>query len=87
MFRGYLLRRNAPIDEESERPVIILFQTGTQGVFTPLFADLNHLPFEADDSASDCGGLLPTAWAWEDLSPKLLTAIRAGKGKIFPPAT
>ena len=83
MFRGLLLRRNTAPDE-SERPVIVLFQTTTPEVFTPLIADLNHLPFEADDSASDCGGVLPTPWAWEDLSPDLLSTVRAGRGSMFP---
>src|SRR5215207_8114066 len=83
MSQGDLRRRNVPPSNESERPVMVLFQTGTPGVFSPVFADLNRLPFEADDGASECGGTLPTPWAWEDLSPTLLSTIRS-KGRIFP---
>ena len=78
---GFLLRRNAA-DNGAERPVIVLFQTGTPGVYNPLLADLNRLPFEADDATSDCGGALPTPWAWEDLSPEFFSAVR-NKGRIF----
>jgi hypothetical protein len=45
-------------------------------LLTPLFADLNQLPFEADDGASGCGGTLPRRWAWEDLNPALEAVMR-----------
>jgi hypothetical protein len=77
---GALLRRNKVAARE--RPVIIVFQTGVPEFFTPLIADLHQLPFVADDSTSECGGMLPRPWAWEDLSPSLLAAVRS-KGKIF----
>src|SRR3989442_844300 len=81
LFAGELLRRNQVIG--SERPVLILSRPGTDEFFFLLVADLNQLPFEADDRASGCGGMLPMPWGWEDLNPALLRAVR-GKGRIFP---
>jgi hypothetical protein len=77
MFDGFLRRRNFP-PNEVERPIIVLFLTGTPGLFTPVVADLNRLPFEADDGATECGGSIPTPWMWEDLDPTALSTIRSG---------
>lgn len=79
LFEGGLLRRNQV--SGSERPVIVLFQTQKFGTYSLLFADLNQLPFEADDGASECGGTLPVPWAWEDANPVLLEVIR-GKSRF-----
>lgn len=59
---------------------MVLFQT-TTGVYSPVFADLNQLPFEADDAASECGGLLPKPWVWEDVNPQLAAVMR-GKSSL-----
>jgi hypothetical protein len=39
-----------------EQPVITLFQTGAAGVFTPVFADLNHLAARHTDFGLDAPG-------------------------------
>ena len=77
-----LIRRKTPPGSDAERPVIIIFQKRPK-LFDPVIADLNHLPFEADDGASECGGRLPVPWAWEDLNPALLARLRSKNQKLF----
>lgn len=72
---GGVRRRNKVIGPV--RPVLIVFlQTRDPEIYSLLFADLNQLPFEVDDAASECGGALPKPWVWEDVTPQLAALMR-----------